>query len=102
HGSVVAACFCFACFDFFSSRGERILRELQGADRAAFARDAYVYAHFPMIVGIVLFAFAMKNILAHPDQELHSAAALALCGGSALYLLTYSTIRTRFEHRLAL
>jgi len=101
-GLVVATSFWLAYFDFFSIRGERILEELQGAHRAAFARDAYVYAHFPMIVGIVLFAFAMKNVLAHPGRELHPAAAFALFGGSALYLLTYSAIRTRFEHRLTL
>jgi hypothetical protein len=49
------------------------------------ACDVYVYAHFPMIVGDVLFAFAMKTIVAHVGEELDSVAAFALCGGSALY-----------------
>ena len=61
----------------------------------------YAYAHFPMIVGIVLFAFAMKTIVGHVGDELDSVAAFALCGGSALYLLTYSAIRIRIERRLA-
>ena len=65
-----------------------------------FARDIYSYAHFPMIVGIVLFAFAMKTIVRHVGDELDSVAAFALCGGSALYLLTYSVIRIRVERRL--
>jgi low temperature requirement protein LtrA len=65
-----------------------------------FARDVYSYAHFPMIVGIVLFAFAMKTIVRHVGDELDSVAAFALCGGSALYLLTYSAIRIRIERRL--
>jgi hypothetical protein len=47
-----------------------------------------------MIVGIVLFAFAMKTIVPHVGDELDSAAAFALCGGYSLYLLTYSTIRS--------
>jgi hypothetical protein len=55
-----------------------------------------------MIVGIVLFALAMKNIVAHVGEELDSAEAFALCGASALYLLTYSAIRTRFARRLTL
>ena len=59
----------------------------------ALARDVYAYGHFPMIVGIVLFAFAMKTIVGHVGEELDSVAAFALCGGSALYLLTYSAIR---------
>jgi low temperature requirement protein LtrA len=101
-GLLVAASFWLAYFDFFSIRGERILRELQGADRVALARDVYAYAHFPLIVGIVLFAFAMKTIVGQVGEELDSVAAFALYGGSALYLLTYSTIRIRVERRVTL
>jgi low temperature requirement protein LtrA len=100
-GLLVATSIWLAYFDFFSIRGERILEELRGADQVAFARDVYVYAHFPMIVGIVLFAFAMK-IIAHVGEELDSPEAFALCGGCALYLLTYSAIRTRVARRLSL
>jgi low temperature requirement protein LtrA len=99
-GLLVATAFWLAYFDFFSIRGERILGDLQGAERVALARDAYTYAHFPMIVGIVLFAFAMKNVVGHVGGELDSVAAFALCGGSALYLLTYSAIRIRIERRV--
>ena len=98
-GLLVATSFWLAYFDFFSIRGEQMLRELQGAERVALARDVYAYAHFPLIVGIVLFAFAMKTIVAHVGEELDSVAAFALCCGSALYLLTYSAIRTRIERR---
>ena len=55
-----------------------------------------------MIVGIVLFAFAMKTVIGHVGEELDSVAAFALCGGSALYLLAYSAIRSRVERRLSL
>jgi low temperature requirement protein LtrA len=101
-GILVATSFWLAYFDFFSIRGERMLRDLEGADRVALARDVYAYGHFPMIVGIVLFAFAMKNIVGDVGEELGSAAAFALCGGSALYLLTYSAIRIRVERRVVL
>ena len=66
----------------------------------ALARDLYAYGHFPMIVGIVLFAFAMKIVIGDVGEELDSVAAFALCGGSALYLLTYSAIRMRLERRV--
>ena len=98
-GLLVATSFWLAYFDFFSIRGERMLRDRQGAERVALARDVYAYAHFPLIVGIVLFAFAMKDIIGHVGDELDSVAAFALCGGSALYLLTYSAIRIRIERR---
>ena len=101
-GILVATSFWLAYFDFFAIRGERMLSDLQGAARVALARDAYAYAHFPMIVGIVLFAFAMKNIVGNVGEELDSVPAFALCGGSALYLLTFSALRTRVERRLRL
>jgi low temperature requirement protein LtrA len=101
-GLLVATSFWLAYFDFFSIRGARTLADLRGPDRVALARDVYAYAHLPMIVGIVLFAFAMKTIVGHVGEELDSVAAFALCGGSALYLLTYSAIRSRVERRLSL
>jgi low temperature requirement protein LtrA len=101
-GILVATSFWLAYFDFFAIRGERMLTERQGPERIALARDAYAYAHFPMIVGIVLFAFAMKTIVGHVGEELDDVAAFALCGGSALYLLTYSAIRMRIERRVIL
>jgi low temperature requirement protein LtrA len=101
-GVLVATSFWLAYFDFFSIRGEQLLVTSEGAERVALGRDVYAYAHFPMIVGIVLFAFAMKTIVGHVGDELDSVAAFALCGGSALYLLTYSAIRIRIERRVAL
>jgi low temperature requirement protein LtrA len=98
-GLLVATSIWLAYFDFFAIRGERILRDLEGPDRVALARDAYTYAHFPMIMGIVLFAFAMKTIVGHVGDELDWVAAFALCGGCALYLVTYSAIRIRVERR---
>jgi len=98
-GLLIATSFWLAYFDFFAIRGEQLLGDAQGPERIAFARDAYTYLHFPMIVGIVLFAFAMKNIVAHVGDELDAVVAFALCGGSALYLLTYSAIRIRVVRR---
>jgi low temperature requirement protein LtrA len=98
-GLLVASSFWLAYFDFFSIRGERLLGGAEGPERIALARDVYTYMHFPMIVGIVLFAFAVKTVMAHVGDELDAVAAFALCGGSALYLLTYSAIRIRVERR---
>ncbi len=101
-GLLVATSFWLAYFDFFSVRGARMLADSRGPGRVALARDVYAYAHLPMIVGIVLFAFAMKTIVAHVGDELDFVAAFALCGGSAVYLLTYSAVRSRVERRLVL
>jgi low temperature requirement protein LtrA len=100
-GLVVATSFWLAYFDFFSIRGRQMLADRTGAQRAALARDAYSYLHLPMVVGIVLFALAMKKTLAHVGDELDTIPALGLCGGSALYLLAFSALRIRVERRLS-
>ena len=99
-GLLVAASFCFAYFDFAAGGVEKLVAERRGAERVALARDAYTYAHLPMIVGIVLFAFAMRTALAHVHSNLHLIPALALCCGSALYLLSFVALRWRVSRRL--
>ncbi|HEY3181300.1 MAG TPA: low temperature requirement protein A [Gaiellaceae bacterium] len=98
-GLVVATSFWLAYFDFFSIRGQQMLRDSSGAQRAALARDVYSYLHLPMVAGIVLFALAMKKTLAHFGDELGTIPALGLCGGSALYLFAYVALRVRVERR---
>jgi low temperature requirement protein LtrA len=100
-GLLVAASLWLAYFDFFSLRGERLLQDRRGPERVALARDLYAYGHFPLIVGIVLFAFALKTIVGHVGDELDSIAAFALCGGSAIYLLAYSGMRSRILGRVS-
>jgi len=101
-GLLIATAFWLAYFDFFSIRGAQMLANREGPRRVALARDVYAYGHLPMIVGVVLFAFAMKTIVAHVGEELDWAAGFALCGGSALYLLTFSAVRSVLERRLSL
>jgi low temperature requirement protein LtrA len=100
-GFVVAASFWLAYFDFFSIGVQRLLSDRRGDQRAALARDAYTYLHLPMVMGIVLFAFAMKTTLAHVHGQLDVIPAVALCGGSALYLLAYVALRWRVSRSLS-
>jgi low temperature requirement protein LtrA len=94
-GLVVAMSFWLAYFDFFAIRGRQLLTDRTGEERIVFARDVYTYFHLPMIIGIVLFAFAMKKTLAHLGDELGAIEALSLCGGPALYLFAFVALRFR-------
>jgi low temperature requirement protein LtrA len=87
--------FWIAYFDFFALRFRHVLEERRGVDRIALARDAYSYLHLPMVVGIVFSAFAMREAVAHVGRDLGTVQALALCGGSALYLSSYVAMRWR-------
>jgi low temperature requirement protein LtrA len=99
-GFVVAASFWLAYFDFFTIRAQQLLSDRSGTRRIALARDAYTYLHLPMVVGIVLFAFAMKTTIAHVGDELATVPALCLCGGPALYLFAYVGLRVRIARHL--
>ncbi len=99
-GFAVATSFWLAYFDFFTIRAQQILTDRSGAERAALARDIYTYLHFPMIAGIVLFAFAMKTTLADVHGELATIPALGLCGGPALYLFAFVALRMRVSRTL--
>ena len=96
-GFAVTASFWLAYFDFFTIRAHELLAGRSGVERAALARDVYSYLHFPMVAGVVLFAYAMKTTLADVDGELATVPALALCGGPALYLLAFVALRVRLS-----
>jgi low temperature requirement protein LtrA len=99
-GFAVATSLWLAYFDFFTIRAHQLLADRSGAERAALARDVYTYLHFPMVAGIVLFAFAMKTTLADVDGELATIPALGLCGGPALYLFAFVALRVRLSRTL--
>jgi low temperature requirement protein LtrA len=70
----------------------------EGRQRNGLARDSYSYLHFPMVAGIVLAALGLEETLAHVDEHLDGPHALALLGGTALYLLAHVALRLRNAH----
>jgi low temperature requirement protein LtrA len=94
-GIVVVAALWWLYFDVVAIVAERKLTEASGVARARMARDSYSYLHFPMIVGIVLFALALKKTLGNHDDPLKLIPAIGLCGGLAVYLLGHVAFRLR-------
>jgi low temperature requirement protein LtrA len=86
-GFVVVSALWWLYFDVAAIFARRRLREASGIERARVARDAYSYLHLPIVAGTVLFAFALETTLRDVHAELDTLAAVALCGGAALYLL---------------
>jgi low temperature requirement protein LtrA len=72
----------------------------EGRERNRLARDSYTYLHFPMVAGIVLAALGLEETLAHVDESLDGPHAVALLGGTALYLLAHVALRLRNAHTL--
>jgi low temperature requirement protein LtrA len=55
-------------------------------DPGRLARLGYTYLHIPMVAGIILTAVGDEMVLAHPDGAASMQMAIAVLGGSALYL----------------
>jgi len=49
-------------------------------------RDAFSLSHFPLIAGIIGFAVATEEIVAHPDEPASAAVVAALGVGVALFV----------------
>jgi low temperature requirement protein LtrA len=94
-GLLITASFWLAYFDFASRGLEDLLVGRRGAQRIALARDAYTYLHFPMVLGVLLFAFAMRTALLDVSAPLDTIAAVALTCSSAIYLLAFVVLRWR-------
>jgi low temperature requirement protein LtrA len=94
-GLTVACALWWAYFDVVAIVAERKLREAEGAARATLARDSYSFLHFPMVAGIVLFAFGLKKTLGDFADELGWVPSIGLFGGLSLYLLAHVAFRLR-------
>ena len=102
-GLTVAGSVWWAYFDVVSIVAERVLRRLQGEERARMARDAYSYLHLPMVAGIVLLALGIEQVLEHVGvTTLHGLSDPlpllplgALYGGVALFLLAHAAFKFR-------
>src|SRR5215218_753369 len=100
-GVTVAAAQWWIYFDVVALVAERRLSgAAAGKEQNEMARDSYSYLHFPMVAGIVLIALGMKKTLGHVEDPLKLVPAVALLGGTALYLLAHVAFRLLNVRRL--
>jgi low temperature requirement protein LtrA len=101
-GIVVAAALWWLYFDIVALVAERRLSNAEpGREQNGIARDSFSLLHFPMVAGIVLVALGMKKTLEHVEDPLKLVPAVALLGGTAVYLLAHVAFRWRNIHRLS-
>jgi low temperature requirement protein LtrA len=88
-GALAVATSCALWWTYFARSKpalDRAVAQLPDPKRTTLARDAYSILHFPVILGIVLYAVAVEEAVAHPGESLRLAASLALGGGLALFV----------------
>jgi low temperature requirement protein LtrA len=100
-GVAAAAALWWLYFDVVALVAERRLtRAASGRERNAMARDSYSILHLPMVAGIVLVALGLKKTLGAVEDPLKLVPAVAMLGGTALYLLAHVAFRWRNLHTL--
>ena len=94
-GIALAGAQWWAYFDVVSHVAERKLTEARGLERNRLARDSWGVMHGLLIAGIILVALGIKKSIGDYDEPLKTVAAVALCGGVAIYLLGHVAMRFR-------
>ncbi|MFJ7206538.1 low temperature requirement protein A [Streptomyces sp. NPDC098789] len=68
------------------SAAEAAFRGTAVPDRFALAMRAFYYSFLPMLLGIAALAAGVKKVLPHLGEPLHTAPAVSLAAGVALFL----------------
>ncbi len=95
-----AAAMWWSYFDRAQLAGERYLAAASPKERGMFARDAYSILHFPIVAGIVLYAVAVEEVVAHPDEHLVAGFRFALAAGMSMVLLAMVAANYRATRRI--
>ncbi len=86
------ACLTIACllwwtyFGWLKEALEEGFAAVPAAQVGPVARDAFSFAHFPLICGIIGFAVAVEEIVLHPDRPAETAVIVSLVVGIGLYI----------------
>jgi low temperature requirement protein LtrA len=91
----------WAYFDWPQLAAERRLRREPAESRGPLARDLFTFFHFPLALGVILYAVAAKKTLAHPEEPLSAAGRWALGAGIAVYLAGFALQRYRAVRLIA-
>jgi low temperature requirement protein LtrA len=83
---LLAACLWWAYFGGDDTRAEHALAAVPEDRRGWVAVQAFGYWHLPMLLGIVILAAGLKDVVGHAFDPLDLAHALMLSGGAALFL----------------
>jgi low temperature requirement protein LtrA len=108
-GLLLSSAMWWAYFDVSALLGEHALVNEPPETRARLARNAYSYVHLPLVLGIVLVAFGLKEVLLYVSDSSHHSltdslprvALSALVGGVVLYLLGHVIFKWLTVHDIS-
>jgi low temperature requirement protein LtrA len=86
--AVLATCaLWWSYFGWAKETAEEAFASTPVGERARIARDAYSFRHFPIVGGIIGFAVAVEEAVAHPGEPLSMPMAISLAAGVVLFLV---------------
>ncbi|HYI58192.1 MAG TPA: low temperature requirement protein A [Microlunatus sp.] len=108
-GLLVASVMWWAYFDVSALQGEHALSVEPIETRPRLGRNAYTFAHLPLIIGVVFVALGLKKVLEYvSDTEHHTLSdplkgvpLAALFGGVIIYLLGHVLFKWITVHALS-
>jgi low temperature requirement protein LtrA len=108
-GLLLASAMWWAYFDVSALQGEHALTSEPIETRPRLGRNAYSFAHLPLVIGVVLTAFGIKKVLEYVSDTtdhtltdpLKGVALGALVGGVVFYLLAHVLFKWLTVHHLS-
>jgi low temperature requirement protein LtrA len=85
-GVVISCALWWTYFPIAKPELEHALASVAPEKQGALARDAFSLAHFPMLCGVVAYAVALEEAIAHPGAPLPTAARVALAIGPVMFV----------------
>lgn len=76
------------------------LEENSGARLSTMARDVFSLLHFPMLCGVIAYALAIEEVIAHPSEPLAVTGRLALAIGLIFFVGGMATAIWRATNRI--
>lgn len=83
---VAAGALWWSYFDRVQPAIEHRSEETSGRERGRFVRDAYTYAHMPIVAGVILIAVGLEDAALHPDEPMALSFRMILLAGLALFI----------------
>lgn len=84
----ITACLWWLYFVRIKGQLEHAMNQQEGAAQSSMGRDVFSLLHFPMLCGLVIYAYAIEEAMVHPDSAMTVQARLALAIGIIMYSIS--------------
>jgi len=81
----ITCCLWWIYFFRAKEKLEHAMESKSGSARSTLGRDVYSLLHFPLMCGLIIYAYAIEEAMTHPNQEMTFAARIALALGIFIY-----------------